>query len=164
MITLEQMCKRSYYRQRHIDTPLLAERLQYLQYWADRNTPLNTLQSIAQYLLRIVEYLHIEKNSKVISLAQIEEAATRWAKLQYNHPQKRASFSKTGQKRFTWYALDWLKRMGCLEPLPEESIPLFNRLFERRKALLRHTTGPLLKERLKYLQYWADCGAAKSTL
>lgn len=163
MITLEQICKRSYYRERHLHTPLLGERLQYLQYWADRNTPLHTLQSIAQYLLRIVEYLHVE-NGKVISLAQIEEAATRWAKLQYNHPQKRASFSKTGEKRFTWYALDWLKRMGCLEPLPEESIPLFNRLFERRKALLRHTTAPLLKERLKYLQYWAGCGAAKSTL
>ena len=163
MITLEQICKRRYYRQRHIDTPLIAERLKYLQYWADRNTPLHTLRSIAQYLLRIVEYLHVE-NGKVISLAQIEEAATRWAKLQYNHPQKRASFSKTGQKRFTWYALDWLKTMGCLEPLPEESIPLFNRLFERRKALLRHTTASLLKERLKYLQYCADCGAAKSTL
>lgn len=163
MITLEQICKRSCYRQRHIDTPLLAERLQYLQYWADRNTPLHTLQSIAQYLLRIVEYLHVE-NGKVISVAQIDEAANRWAKLQYNHPQKRASFSKTGQKRFTWYALNWLKTMECLEPLPEESIPLFNRLFERRKALLRHTAAPLVRERLKYLQFWADHGAAKSTL
>ena len=163
MITLEQICKRSFYRQRHIHTPLLGERLHYLQYWADREIPLHTLQSIAQYLLRIVEYLHVE-NGKVISFAQIEKAANHWAKLQYNHPQKRASFSKTGEKRFTWYALDWLKRMGRLEPLPEESIPLFNRLFERRKALLRHTTAPLLRERLKYLQYWADHGATKSTL
>ncbi len=163
MITLEQICKRSYYRERHIHTPLLGERLQYLQYWADRNTPLHTLQSIAQCLLRIVEYLHLE-NGKVISLAQIEEAATRWAKLKYNHPQKRASFSKTGQKRFTRYALDWLKRMGWLESLPEESIPLFNKLFLRRKALLRHITAPLLRERLRYLQYWADHGATKGTL
>ncbi len=163
MVTLEQICKRSYYRERHIHTPLLGERLQYIQYWADQDTSLHTLKSIAQYILRIVEYLHLE-NGKVISLAQIEKAATRWAKYQYNHPQKRSSFSKTGEKRFAWYALDWLKRMGRLEPLPEESIPLFNRLFERRKALLRHTTAPLLKERLKYLQYWADHGAAKSTL
>ena len=163
MITLEKICKRSYYRERHIHTPLLAERLQYLQYWADRNTPLHTLKSIAQYLLRIVEYLHVE-NGQIINLAQIEEAANRWAKLQYNHPQKRASFSKTGEKRFTWYALDWLKKMGRLEPLPEESIPLFNSLFERRNALLRHTTAPLLRERIKYLQYWVDHGATKSTL
>jgi len=163
MVTIEQICKRSYYRERHIHTPLLEERLQYLQYWADRKTSLHTLKSIAQYLLRIVEYLHLE-NGKVISLAQIEKAATRWAKYQYNHPQKRASFSRTGEERFIWYALNWLKRMGRLEPLPGESIPLFNRLFERRKALLRHTTAPLLKERLEYLQYWADNGAVENSL
>ncbi|MEJ7737193.1 MAG: site-specific integrase [Chitinophagaceae bacterium] len=60
--------------------------------------------------------------------------------------------------------MNWLKRMGRLEPLPEESIPLFNRLFERRNALLRHTTAPLLKERLEYLQYWADNGAVENSL
>jgi integrase/recombinase XerD len=163
MVTLEQICKRSYYRQRHIQTPLLQERLQYLQYWADQNMSLHTLKSIAQYLLRIVEYLHLEKY-RVVTLAEIEKAATRWAKYQYNHPQKKAPFSKTGKTRFTWYAVDWLKKLNRLEPLPEESIPLFNKLFERRHALLRHTTAPLLKERILYLQYWADHGAMDSTL
>ena len=125
MVTLEQICKRAYYRERHIHTPLLQERLQYLQYWADRNTSHHTLKSIAQYLLRIVEYLHLE-NDRIITLAQIEKAAIRWAKYQYNHPQKKAAFSKTGKDRFTWYALDWLKKLNRLEPLPEEKIPLFN--------------------------------------
>ncbi|MBP6023826.1 tyrosine-type recombinase/integrase [Ferruginibacter sp.] len=163
MVTLEQICKRSYYRERHIHTPLLQERLQYLQYWVDRNTSLHTLKSIAQYLLRIVEYLHLE-NSGTITLPQIEKAAIRWAKYQYNHPQKKASFSKTGKKRFIWYAVDWLKRLNRLEPLPEERVPLFTKIFERRKALRRHTSAPLLKERIMYLQYWADNGAVENSL
>ncbi len=163
MVTLEQICKRFYYRERHIHTPLLQERLQYLQYWADRNTSRHRLQGIAQYLLRIVEYLHLE-NGKIITLTQIEKAATDWAKYQYNHPQKKSLFSKTGEKRFTWYALDWLKKLNRLEPLPEEKIPFFNKIFERRKALLRHIEAPLLKERLKYLQYWANSGAKENSL
>ena len=114
MVTLEQICKRSYYRERHIHAPLLQERLQYLQYWADRNISHHTLKSIAQYLLRIVEYLHLE-NGKIITLAEIEKAADRWAKYQYNHPQKKASFSKAGKTRFTWYALNWLKKLNWID-------------------------------------------------
>lgn len=163
MVTVEQICKRSFYRKRHINTPLLQERLQYLQYWADKNRSHHTLQSIAQYLLRIVEYLHLE-NGKIITLAQIEKAANRWAKYQYNHPQKKASFSKTGEKRFTSYAIDWLRTLNRLESLPEEKIPLFNKIFERRHALRRHVTSPLLEERLKYLQHWTNSGAEKCTL
>ena len=163
MVTLEQICKRSYYRERHIHAPLLQERLQYLQYWADRNTPLHSLQSIAQYLLRIVEYLHLE-NGKIVTVAQIEKSVTDWAKYQYNHPQKRASFSKTGQERFIWFAKHWLKKLNRIEPLPEERIPLFNKIFERSKALRRQIESPLLDKRLMYLQYMADGGASDSSL
>jgi integrase/recombinase XerD len=83
---------------------------------------------------------------------------------QYNHPQKRAIFSQTSKERFVWYAIDWLKKLEWLEPLPEEKIPLFNKIFERRHALQRHVNAPLLEERLKYLQYWSDNGATLSTL
>ncbi len=153
----------SYYRQRHISAPLLQERLQYLQYWADRNRSLQSLQSIAQYLLRIVEFLHLEKPC-IISLAQIEKSATDWAKYQYDHPQKKAAFSKTGKKRFIWYSIDWLKKLNRLEMLPQERVPLFNKIFERSKALHRQIESPLLDKRLVYLQYLADAGATDSSL
>lgn len=155
--------KRSYYREKHTQAPLLEERINYLQYWSERAKSQNSLRSIAQYLLRIVEFLHLETRG-IITLDQIEKAATNWAKYQYNHPQKRASFSKTGEKRFIWFAKDWLKKLNWIESLPEERIPLFNKIFERHKALLRHIEAPLLKERLKYLQYWADSGAKESSL
>ena len=32
----DQIIKRSYYRQKHLDAPLLDERLAYIQYWADQ--------------------------------------------------------------------------------------------------------------------------------
>lgn len=60
--------------------------------------------------------------------------------------------------------MDWLKRMKRLAPLPEEAIPLFNRLFERRHALCRYTTAPLLQERLLYLQCLDELKAGDSTL
>jgi site-specific recombinase XerD len=74
------------------------------------------------------------------------------------------SFSTTGERRFVWLSLDWLKRINRLEGLPEEQVPLFNELFERRHALKRHTSAPLLQQRLVYLQYWADFKAKASTL
>ncbi len=163
MFTFDQIFKRSYYIDKHVDAPLLEERLDYLQYWNERGSSLHTLTSVAQYLLRIVEFLHPEIEG-IITLAQIEKSATDWGKYQYNHPQKKASFSKTGKERFIWYATDWLKRLNRIESLPEQTIPFFNKVFERRKALLRHIEAPLLEERLKYLQYWADSGAKDGSL
>lgn len=159
----DQLIKRSFYRQRHLDAPLLDERLAYIQSWADQGKSLNTLKEVANYLLRVVEFLHLE-TYRVVTLTEVENAANNWGSYQYNHPQKRAVFSKAAKERFVWYALDWLRKIEWLEPLPEEKYPLLNRIVERRMALQRHVNAPLLEERLKYLQKWADNGASLSTL
>lgn len=159
----EKMFKRPYYIKRHLNAPLLEERLKYIQHWTELGRSKQTITTIAQYLLRIVEFLPLETNN-MISFKQVEEAADRWAKYQSNHPQKRAPFSKCGRERFTWYASNWLKRINRLEKLPEECIPLFNLIFKKRQALQRHVNAPLLKERLMYLQYWADNGATNGGL
>src|SRR3990167_401349 len=160
----DQIITRSYYKQKHLEAPLLEERLIYIQYWAKRGRSLSTLKGIANYLLRIVEFLHLDAVSKTIMIEEIEKASTEWAQYQSNHPQKRAAFSKAGKERFAWYATNWLKKINRLESLPEEKIPLLSKIFERRNALRRHTSAPLLKERLMYLQYWADNGAVESSL
>ena len=159
---LDQIIRRTYYLNKHIEAPLLKERQDYLQHWASKGVCRHTLKSIADYLLRIVQFLHLEIDS-IITLKVVEKAATAWGKFQFNHPMKK-SFSKTGEKRFIWLSIDWLKRINRLESLPEEQIPLFNQLFERRHALKRHTSAPLLQERLQYLQHWADLKAKKCTL
>ena len=157
------LIKRSYYRQRHLDAPLLEERRAYVQCWADQGKSLTTLKDAANYLLRVVEFLHLE-TYRTITFEEVKNAAKAWGCYQYNHPQKRAMFSKCGEERFIWYAIDWLKKIEWLEPLTEEKIPIFKRLFERRKALQNHVNAPLLEERVKYLQKWADNGASLSTL
>ena len=159
----DQIIKRSYYRQRHLDAPLLDERTKYIQYWAEKGRSRSTLKAVANYLLRVVEFLHLEAY-RIITLKEVKNAAKSWGSYQYNHPQKKAIFSKCGEERFSWYAIDWLKKLKWLEPLPEEKIPLFNKIFERKKALQRHVNAPLLEERLAYLQKWADDGAALHTL
>lgn len=159
---LEQLIKRTYYLNKHLEAPLLKERQDYLQHWASKGVCRHTLKSIADYLLRIVQFLHLE-NDGTITLEAVKKAAFAWGKFQFNHPMKQ-SFSKTGEKKFVWFSIDWLKRIDRLESLPEEQIPLFNHLFERRHALKRHTSAPLLQERLLYLQHRADLKAKESTL
>lgn len=159
---LDKLIKRAYYLNKHLAAPLLKEREDYLQYWADKGTDLHTLKSIAYYLLRIIQFLHLETDG-IITLEALEKAATAWGEFQSNHPMKK-TFSKTGEKRFIWFSIDWLKRINRLGPLPEEQIPLFNLWFKRRHALKRHTTAPLLQERLLYLQHLTDLKAKECSL
>lgn len=160
---LQQLIKRKFYLDKHLSSPLLQEREDYLQFWAEKRLAKSTLKSIADYTLRIVEFLHLEESNDLISFQSIEKAAIKWAEYQINHPMKR-TYSKTGKERFTWYAIHWLKRLQRLEPMVEDTIPMFCLLFERRFALKHHTSAPLLQERLLYLQYWHDRGAQLSTL
>jgi integrase/recombinase XerD len=159
---LEQVIKRAYYLNKHLEAPLVKERQEYLRYMASKGLSRHTLKCIADYLLRIIQFLHLERDS-IITVEAIENAAASWGEFRCNHPMKR-SFSKTGEKKFILLASDWLKSINRLENLPEEQIPLFNQLFERRHALKRHTSAPLLQERLLYLQHWADLKAKDGTL
>jgi len=159
---LHQVIKRAFYLKKHLEAPLLKEREEYLQYLANKGNGRYMLKCTADYLLRIIQFLHLDRNS-TITIEAIEKGAAAWGGFQFNHPMKK-SFSKSGEKKFVLIAIDWLKRIDRLECLPEEQISLFNRLFERRHALKRYTFAPLLKERLLYLQQWADLNAKDGTL
>ncbi len=155
---LHQIIRRAYYLNKHLEAPLLKEREEYLQYLAGKGYYRETLKITAEYLLRITEFLHLEEE-RLITIEDIEKAAAAWARSKHHHPMKKA-FSKSGGKKFILLSIDWLKRINRLVCLPEEQIPLFSRLFERRHARKRHTSAPLLQERLLYLQYW-DCLKAR---
>jgi len=159
---LENVIRRAYYLNKHQEAPLLKEREEYLQYLAGKGYYRETLKITAEYLLRITEFLHLEEE-RLITIEDIEKAAAAWAESKHHHPMKK-TFSKSGGKKFILQSIDWLKRINRLGCLPEEQIPLFNRLFERRHARKRHTSAPLLQERLLYLQYWDDLKARDGTL
>ncbi|MDO6432604.1 hypothetical protein Q4E93_18505 [Flavitalea sp. BT771] len=159
---LHQVIRRAYYLNKHLEAPLLNEREEYLEYLAGRGLYRETLKIIAEYLLRIVEFLHLEKE-RLVSIDDIERAASAWARSKHHHPMKK-TFSKSGAKKFVVLSIDWLKRINRLGELPEDRIPLFNRLFERRHTRKRLTSAPLLQERLLYLQYWDNLKARDGTL
>ncbi len=158
----DQLFKRPYYVNRHINAPFLEERIDYIQMHVDRGCAMQTLCDVAQYLLRIIELLNLESNSS-ISLEEIEQAANQWASYQSKHPQKRMPFSTNAKERFSYHAIKWLKMINKLV-LPEGSSPLLLKIFERGAAIKRHANAPLLKERLLYLQYWAENGAVENSL
>lgn len=136
----------------------LRNALEYIKHWYEAGRANTTLSSIAQYLLRMIEYLNLEM-SRTITLKEIESAANLWGSYQSKHPAKRITFSESAKQKFTWYAIDWLKKLDRLE-----QVPLFNKIFKRKHAKLRHLKQPLLNERICYLQYWADNGAVDNTL
>lgn len=160
---LDQLIKRAYYLEKHLQAPLLKDREDYLQHLSAKGLSRHTLKSVADYLLRIVQFLHLENSDRIITIQAIEKAAAAWGKFECNHPMKK-SYSTTGEKKFILLSLDWLNRINRREELPEERIPLFNQLFERRHALRRHILAPLLQERLLYLHHCADLQAKDGTL
>ncbi|MCC2625991.1 MAG: hypothetical protein K0R14_1864 [Burkholderiales bacterium] len=127
----EKLFKRPYYIRRHVNAPLLAERIKYLECEINRDTVFTSIQSIAQHLLRIVEFLQLNDDNRIITLEDIETAADKWARHKSKHPTKNGIFSINSKLDFIWYAKDWLKKIKRLEPLFEESIPLFNKIFEQ---------------------------------
>jgi integrase/recombinase XerD len=156
-----QLFRHGYHITKHTNVPLLEERLNYLRYWQELGKPRNTILSIANKLLRIVEYLQLDIKD-VVTLAEVEDAADRWSRYS-NHLQKRAYLSRK-KERFIWYATHWLTKLDRLK-LPVETVtPLFQKIFTRAHTVRRHTTAALLEERLMYLQHWYDVGAATLTL
>lgn len=88
---LNQVVKRAYYLNKHLEASLLKERQEYLQNCANKGLSRHTLKCIADYLLRIVQFLHLEIDS-IITLEAVKKAASPWGKFQFNHPMKK-SFS-----------------------------------------------------------------------
>src|SRR6185437_1764052 len=159
----EEIIKRKYYAMKHINAPLLEERIKYIQCWIDTGHSISTIKSVANYLLRIIEFLSLTNTKRIVSLEELKIAANKWANYECNHPQKH-SFAKTSTKRFMKFAVGWLKQMDWLEQLPEEKYPLFAKIFNRGHAVRRHIKAPLINERLQYLYYWEDNGCSLNNL
>jgi site-specific recombinase XerD len=159
----DQIFERAFTIRKHNNAPLLKQRLIYLQHSNECGNSPNTLRKIAQYLLRIIEFLNLENNTSLITTEEIEDAANKWARYQFNHPLKRTAFSLKSQTFFIRHATRWLKMLDRLKH-PPQIAPLFHEIFERPHAIKKHTNAPLLEERLMYLHYRANGGALPGTL
>lgn len=76
----DQLFKRPFYVQKHLNAPLLEERINYIQSYAVRGRSSQTLKDIAQYLWRVIEFLHLETGA-IVTIEEIESAADKWARI-----------------------------------------------------------------------------------
>lgn len=162
---LEKIIKRKYYLEHHhLSAPLLAEREAYLTTMYNRGLSRGTLLSTADYLLRIIEFLHLRDDDPLrkVSLGEIESAGDCWARTIKNHPMKQ-QITGTTKEKFILTAVNWLGPLGKIDRYsPEDNIlsGLFSRCYHKR----RYLTSPLLDERISYLMLWKKQGAAQITL
>src|SRR5947208_3236173 len=64
--------------QRHLSSPLLQERLEYLQHCANQGYGLTTLRELAADLLLIQNLLGLATSSDSIGLVAVQEGVSRW--------------------------------------------------------------------------------------
>ncbi|HCJ1077175.1 TPA: tyrosine-type recombinase/integrase [Legionella pneumophila] len=106
---------------RHANSPLLKERLLYLQYWKVNGAGENELRGFDHYLLRIMEYLDFYA-LRAVTENEIQVAAERWAKAQKVN-RKNTLYSKSAKEKFIRDATRWLEMLGCLKKALKEAIP-----------------------------------------
>ena len=100
---------------RHLTSPLLETRLRYLTHCAEQGAVQTTLRIIATYQLIIIDYLRLKKN-RIVTLQEIETAAKRWARHQYQHPRVKCfAVQHLSKNRFIWNAINWLRFSDCLK-------------------------------------------------
>lgn len=100
---------------RHTTSPLLEERLRYLEHCAARGNTRSSLRLIAQHMLVFIDLLHLETVDEV-SLEEIHTAAKLWVG---SRPQAHNLIDcRYGRMRFISDAKQWLGFLGRLQ-LPE---------------------------------------------
>ncbi|MCL5261169.1 MAG: tyrosine-type recombinase/integrase [Gammaproteobacteria bacterium] len=124
---LYKLYSRYHFLHKHLTAPMLQERLKYLQYWKDNGAIPLTLKRISAYLLLIIDYLNLE-NKKIVTVAEIEKAAEKWAIAENQHWRKPGEYSKFAKQRFIADATRWLKMINRLEEVKPEEIKFVKEL------------------------------------
>jgi hypothetical protein len=124
--------------QRHLSSPLLQERLGYLQHCAYQGYSLTTLREMAADLLLIQNLLGLATASDSLDLAAVQASVNRWV-----HRRPRHFKHKNGQRgrvQVLSRAVRWLRFLGRLR-LPGEAPPAYRSLLEAFADYLRVEKG-----------------------
>jgi integrase/recombinase XerD len=121
---------------RHLNSPLLQERLQYLRYCAGRGYKRSTLRMLAQDLLRIQKILCLTSSSGEIDPAAVQAAVKRWVPRWKPH----SDCQNWRQKEMFSHATQWLRYLKRLR-LPQVSPPVYQPMKKGFTAYLRLERG-----------------------
>ena len=122
---------------RHLNSPFLQERLDYLRYCANQGYRLRTLHSLASDLLLIQNLLGLATSSEPIGVETIEAAVDQRLCRRLRHPDHRAS-----QRReyLLSCAIHWLRFLKRLR-LPRVAPPVYQPMKEEFADYLRVEKG-----------------------
>jgi integrase/recombinase XerD len=114
----DQLFFRSDALTRQFSAPLVDERQQYLAHCAKQGTSKRVLRLKARLLLSITKYLRLaDRQEQLISLQEIERAASRWAS--HNWPLPKSSHAKVSRDYFIAQAAGWLTFLNRLQIAPK---------------------------------------------
>ncbi len=109
----DQLFSRRQARHRHITSPLLTERMDYLKHCAGQGYAPTTLRPLASDLLLIQNLLGLPESSQKLDPATIRAAVEKWAAREpkhFNHKNGRR-----GRENLTQRAVHWLRYMDRLQ-------------------------------------------------
>jgi len=133
----DQLFKAQRARERHLNAPLVDERIRYLSHLAAQGSTRSYLRVRAQDLLTCIDYLHLETAGD-IDEKQIIKAADRWAKRQPQPPN--VIDFRYGKLRFISHARQWIAFLGRLHQL-EAPRPPYIHMIEEFSDYMREEKG-----------------------
>jgi integrase/recombinase XerD len=132
----DQLFRRRAAVRRHLNSPLLQERLEYLQYCAGQGYKLCTLRQLAQDLLRIQTVLGLPTSSNEIDPAAVETTVKRCVPRRKPH----SDCKNWRQKEIFSHAIQWLRFLKRLR-LPQASPPVYQPMKQEFADYLRVQKG-----------------------
>jgi integrase/recombinase XerD len=124
--------------QRHLSSPLLQERLEYLQHCTNQGYSLTTLRELAADLLLIQNLLGLATSSDSLGLAAVQAGMNRWVNRRPRHFKHKNG--RRGRAKVLSRAVRWLRFLGRLR-LPGEVPPAYCSLLEPFAGYLRVEKG-----------------------
>src|SRR5437879_3703334 len=107
---------------RYKNSPLLEERLQYLEHCAKQGMSIRALKEVATYQLIVIEFLHLDsRQNETISNTEILEKAECWSNR--DPPPSNLKDLATSRRRFIKHATRWLAFMKRLSPTSNRDPP-----------------------------------------
>ena len=150
----------------HLEAPLLKEREQFVSRIANRGYCIRYQQMVAAYLLYAVQYLDLEDEDLTpVSLTAIWEMGQSYRTKRLTSKRRR-NYSpdvKTKYQDQLYYTVIWLKEIGRLDNLYNETDNILNQLMVKDFYRVKFLSAPLLTERLSYLQHLMDTGCCLRT-
>lgn len=117
-----QLFERPHAIQRQLSSPLLDQRVRYLEHCAEQGFLRTTLHRMAFYQLIVIRYLNLGKKHRVTP-QEIQTAAIHWMRHQISHHRLKGGCARLSKVRFLWCAVNWLRYIGRLEPPPTPYSP-----------------------------------------